>query len=674
MKVVSDVEDALHQLPTTLFELYSGIMGRIDGIAPRGRLLAMKTLRWLLCARAPLQPSTLVEMLQSSGSDDPLHVEEVLGLCCNLVVLDDSLDLFRFAHASVREYLELQPRFSSQDTNLQAAQECLRQVASIPKASYFTRYARRFWVDHYRALDYQFRIAQPLANEVKSFFIRGIRGDYAFHWWARGVEVDKNLFFILGEVTIRPAVDLAFMYDLLEVMHTMFVSPGIDVDLTYFTDATWLYLAACHGYPDVVEDLLMRSVDPNILTVHQEAVLHRAAESGHEAIALLLLQNNADITVQDDQGLTALDWAVKGDHEAMVRLLILNGSRSEAMQKYGRHLIDWVEGNSSSRAQYDVLSILHRATGCVGIKNEDQTGYVNALLHFLYSILPFHDLLRQASADEDQISVDNALKRLFTEMETSVEIVSTMGLTDALSWGSRQLQELNDAFETFLQLMALFVKHFKKDRVHERFGDSLAIAYKYLFWSEIADLRYPRSEAKLWISVDIKGNETFEQALKQFGKDDDKESPRYGFPRWQLSYSPPVMVFELRRWQYNMHKDGIEKVHDRCTYPANLIIDLTTSQKIPYILHGVIVHRGDSSTGGKIFIYLKSHHTGRWIRCLNELVTWATEEEVFEGNFGSDTKPEGLIISCTAIGLIYIQEDKIGEIARVMVPYSEPQE
>lgn len=203
MMVVSDVEDALHQLPATLFELYSGILGRIDRIAPQGRLLAMKTLRWLLCAREPLQQSTLVEMLQSSGSEDPLHVQDVLGLCCNLVVLDDSLDLFRFAHASVREYLESQPRFSLQNTNSQAAQECFRQVASNSKTSSlvnFTRYAHHFWLDHYRALDYQSRIVQPLANEVKSFFIRGMQGDDAFNRWAR----DKRLIKFRGAFVRSP--------------------------------------------------------------------------------------------------------------------------------------------------------------------------------------------------------------------------------------------------------------------------------------------------------------------------------------------------------------------------------------------------------------------------------------------------------------------------------------
>ena len=132
------------------------------------------------------------------------------------------------------------------------------------------------------------------------------------------------------------------------------------------------------------------------------------------------------------------------------------------------------------------------------------------------------------------------------------------------------------------------------------------------------------------------------------------------------------MVFQLQRYQHNRQTHLAERVHSRCTYPAKLVTELTGSQKIPYVLHGVVVHRGDVTTAGKIFIYLKSHHTSRWIRCKNELVTWATEEQVFESNFGSDIRPERPNTGCRAVGLIYIREDQIGDIARVMVPYSEP--
>lgn len=90
-------------------------------------------------------------------------------------------------------------------------------------------------------------------------------------------------------------------------------------------------------------------------------------------------------------------------------------------------------------------------------------------------------------------------------------------------------------------------------------------------------------------------------------------------------------------------------------------------------LNSVIIHRGDITTGGKIFIYLKSHHLNRWIRCRNEHVTWATTEEVFEGSFGYHTEPQGyqaLIASSTAVGLIYLRESELHHLARVMEPYT----
>lgn len=80
---------------------------------------------------------------------------------------------------------------------------------------------------------------------------------------------------------------------------------------------------------------------------------------------------------------------------------------------------------------------------------------------------------------------------------------------------------------------------------------------------------------------------------------------------------------------------------------------------------------GFEPSEGKSFIYLRSHSIGKWIRCRNEHVTWATEQEVFAGNFGSDRKPNILYESCTATALIYIDETRVDDIARVMVPYGD---
>ncbi|KAL8726835.1 MAG: hypothetical protein Q9166_006451 [cf. Caloplaca sp. 2 TL-2023] len=563
MLVASDIEEALHKLPPTLSQLYSVILDRIDRIASHGRLLATKTLRWLLCARTPLTSKTLIEILEPSEPDSRLLVHEVLSLCCNLVIWDETLDVFRFAHASVREFLESLPRFAFKDINLQAAQECFHMLVYSRTTSRgnFAEYAVAFWVDHYRDLDVQFRVGQPLANEVKDFFIRGLHGDDKFATWHHWVNSGRPIIQASSEnsdvigLHAGSAFHLACMYGLPEVVEAMVEYQDLNINSTDFIGVTGLYLAACNGYLDIAVWLLAKGADPNVRTIRQETALHRAAEIGPEAVALVLLQHGADVAAHDDQGWTALDWAVKWDREGMIRLLILNGADSEAMQKYGPPLIDWARA-SPSRDQIEVLHFLHRATGCIGIRNEGQTGYLNAILHFLYSIQPFHDLLKKLPQDEDGThpTIAGAIERLFGEMTLSEEVVSTRELTIAFGWESEQLQQPNDPFELFTQLMYFFLDHVQRDFVQELWGDSLHKAYKELFWSEITDLHGFRSgERTMCLDLFANGNKTLEQAWQKFASDDD------GPPRWRLSYSPSVLVFELKRFRYNMNTNSIEK-------------------------------------------------------------------------------------------------------------------
>ncbi|KAL8800925.1 MAG: hypothetical protein Q9223_007165 [Gallowayella weberi] len=672
MLVASDVEAALQSLPPTLSQLYTVILQRIDRIASHGRHLATNALRWLLCARTPLTSTTLIEMLEMEDTASEVLTQQVLSLCCNLVILDDSLDVFRFAHASVREFLEAQPRFSFQDINLQAAEECLHMVfrtAGANRPIGFTDYARTFWIEHYCDLDYHFRTIQPLATEVKDFFMRGLSGDGMLLSWFGHVSFTSDLEVRAVERSYYSPLHIACFYGLLEIVETMIELAKIDVISSDVEGVNALYIAVSRGHLDVAEKLLAEGADPNTRTRSQETALHRAAESGHQKIALLLLRYGVDVVAQDDQGWTALDWAVRGNHLALVRLLILNGSKTEAMQKYGQSLFDWVT-DSPTRDPSEGANIIHRVTGCIGIRNEGQTGYLNAVLHFLYTIEPLHNLLKTLpTSDEHHLTICDALQRLFDTMVTSVDVVSTTQLTNAFGWEWYWLQQPSDPFEMFIILMTNITDVLLNDQ--SRRGAAKA-AFEHLFVSQIEHLQSRRpGEACFYITVDVSGHGTFEEAFEAFGVNNYKESPHYGLLCLQLSYSAPVLVFELRRFEYDIQTGSIAKVHDRCTYPSYLTIDLTSGEQVKYILHGVIVHRGDFTTGAKIFIFLKSHHNNRWIRCRNEQVTWATEEEVFEGNFGSNTKPERLITSCTASGLIYIQENKVDQIARTMVPYGQ---
>ncbi|KAL8710758.1 MAG: hypothetical protein Q9220_004776 [cf. Caloplaca sp. 1 TL-2023] len=615
MIVVSDVEDALIRLPPNLSQLYDAVLDRVDRIAPRGRIMAYSALRWLLCARRPLNAETLAEMIVRNGT----HVskDDILSLCCNLVTFDEALKVFRFAHASVREFLEVRPGFGFEEINSQAAQECLHLVITDDwhdNGTGFSNYAVAYWVIHYRALDLEYRTKHALSTTVKKFLLHGVQNDPVYTKWANYFSLNRYSNECHREETvaalnigIRP-LHLACSSGLIEVIDDLTKHPGIQINECDQSGATSLYIAASNGHKSIVQVLLERGADNAICTPYQETVLHRAAEAGHKTIVQLLLDYQADVTVQDDQGWTALDWAAKNDHVEVVRLLISTDLRDEAIRKYGLPVM-------SITSAPDFLQLIHRPTGCIGIKNEGATGYLNAILHLLYTLQPFHDLLKSIPLHAGSLT-SVALELLFTAMETSTDVVTTRDLIRAFGWESEQLQQPNDPIETFNTLM----EHF-----HNLLLDGPFFAtFQDLLWSQIRDLRGSRIEWSSYISVSIIGHRDLNAAMKEWSVDDRKDSPHFG----------------LARWRYTV------------------------------IVHrGAFARFGDINSKAKIIIFLKSHLVGRWMRCRNEHVTWATEEEVFEGNFGSDVKPERLITSSTAVGLIYLQTDRINELARVMVPY-----
>ena len=72
----------------------------------------------------------------------------------------------------------------------------------------------------------------------------------------------------------------------------------------------------------LITDFVRKRDDLNKLPTLRDTWLHRAAESGHEGVVLLLLKNGADIAARDNKGGTVLHGAVSNDREAVVRLLL----------------------------------------------------------------------------------------------------------------------------------------------------------------------------------------------------------------------------------------------------------------------------------------------------------------------------------------------------------------
>jgi len=129
-----DVKRSLEVLPDTLTEVYGEIYKHIvaqKGSAPQ---VALKAFKWMQLSCQPVQTQTLLDKIAAEigQSEEFFHVDtfkvnDLLRACHNLIILDEGLNVFRFAHLSVDEYLEthkLSNNFNCKNLNFCLSQVC----------------------------------------------------------------------------------------------------------------------------------------------------------------------------------------------------------------------------------------------------------------------------------------------------------------------------------------------------------------------------------------------------------------------------------------------------------------------------------------------------------------------------------------------------------------------
>ena len=163
LKLDSDVRSRLGLLPPKLEQLYHEVyLELISDSGDEACNVIQSTLKWLLSAQKTLHTpeflwAVAIELKKSSRE---MTKEMILDLCRNLVTYDEELDTFRFAHLSVREFLEKQLDFSPVSCQIMAAERCLLQIINSSTCSkeaptldesaagQFLAYATEFWADH----------------------------------------------------------------------------------------------------------------------------------------------------------------------------------------------------------------------------------------------------------------------------------------------------------------------------------------------------------------------------------------------------------------------------------------------------------------------------------------------------------------------------------------------
>jgi hypothetical protein len=133
LKTDEAVRERIGRLPPKLEDLYLELYEKVIKYpAEADRQITRITLSWLLCAQRRLKSAEFLAALSMTPRRYVGQVTkgQVLDLCCNMVVFDSTLDTFRFAHLSVREFLEKQPEYTSTAINSLAAETCILELLS----------------------------------------------------------------------------------------------------------------------------------------------------------------------------------------------------------------------------------------------------------------------------------------------------------------------------------------------------------------------------------------------------------------------------------------------------------------------------------------------------------------------------------------------------------------
>ena len=357
-----DVRDSLKVLPETLTDAYGEIYNRIRKQNRRASQLALNAFRWVQYSYEPLQSEALLDAVtvEVDGSGvfskcTAVRANDLLKVCQNLLILDERLNVFRFAHLSVEEYLKKQLKVNP---HTEIAKVCLSLVCSsgswkdydttiaTREGRYHDRhlllYSVAFWPWHLYHCNDSCQILDALWEGFLSeaTFQRWIDCHYKRvqtrppkdTFWRRSNKLQQQerarlstmcVFGLGRKLTSISKSQSGWTACIKLKLPTTFISESVQKD---YVDQL-LLCASEFGDLDIAQHLLDAGVDVSAKDgdfAYGRTTLHIAARYGHEAVARLLLDRGADVSAKDGHfghGRTALHVAAEYGHEAVARLL-----------------------------------------------------------------------------------------------------------------------------------------------------------------------------------------------------------------------------------------------------------------------------------------------------------------------------------------------------------------
>ncbi|KAK8221521.1 hypothetical protein IWZ01DRAFT_43965 [Phyllosticta capitalensis] len=334
IKFDEDVEAAMSHLPRSLTASYDAVHDRVMAMEQTSRKVATSALQWLLCSRRTLNVQEFVAAV-SRSDESSLHLSpsRIPSCCCNLIVLDPNLDAFRFAHPSVRRYLESRPEYDAIRINSAVITRCLNTyVWGNCSSDPLLEYATIFWPAHYEAA-----LTSDRGTNFDSLLLRFFTEEEHFEDWhdtLRAANLDEPRAFWsfdyqqkLHSALSSPPSPLfaicSFGYlEVLEYLLSNLLLPDLEIANKY--NARGLYLAACSGHNDLVECLIRHHCDINSPGGRFGTAIKAAANAGHASVVRLLLNRGASTSCDSGEYGDPMQAALAGGHQNVVQMLFEN--------------------------------------------------------------------------------------------------------------------------------------------------------------------------------------------------------------------------------------------------------------------------------------------------------------------------------------------------------------
>jgi hypothetical protein len=137
-----DIKTSLKDLPDTLTKAYDEIYQAIPAQKKNAPQLGFNAIRWVKFSYEPLASKTLLDAISAKANKcgeysqvGAVETDRIWKVCQNLLIWNECMDTFKFAHLSVEEYFErkcAEGVFTEADHHAYIAETCL-SLLCIPE-------------------------------------------------------------------------------------------------------------------------------------------------------------------------------------------------------------------------------------------------------------------------------------------------------------------------------------------------------------------------------------------------------------------------------------------------------------------------------------------------------------------------------------------------------------